>query len=352
MNHRYAIHALGLLAIALAGCDGGVVDVEVQVSIATPANGFAEDPIVFVHGCPVPASVGGVPTGIGSGSNYRTALLWQKMYAYFRDHGYPAAAWSGEDADADGYPDQPIPGSQGQHSSPPGKDSYLNILVLSEGEGGSGTCGSHFAHAAELAAYVEQVLQATGAKKVDIVANSLGGMAARWYLKPSDPNLDAQGFPTFGGAIHVRDMALLAVPNHGTDVALVTESGTDAFASPNYDGARQAAPAYNCDPVADPFQWLLNGCEGVDEIVATIGAGASRPELEDQVSYKNFYNDVFDELNQPAQSACLNQKFPNDCSDPVNVALQNFDGEPHGLYRLNDEVIDATYRHVTSRKAR
>jgi hypothetical protein len=332
------------------------------------AKKFLGDPIVFVHGCPVPSHLGksvdgqGIATTIGSGSNYRTALLWQKMYAYFRDHGYPAPEWSDKDADEDGYPDTGIPTSSSDHpSSMPASDNYLNILVLSEGKpGSSGTCGSNLKHATEIDEYVQRVLAATGAPKVDIVANSVGGLAARWYMKPSDPkkpsdpNLDAEVFPvfpTFDGARYVRDVALLAVPNHGTELALATEAGVDAFTSPNYDGAREAAPAYNCDPVADPFQAHLNGCEGVDTLVETVTGEDLTSEQEEKVSYKNFYNDQIDELNHPTQSACLNQRFPNDCADPVNVPIQhNERGAWHGNYRLNDEVIEATFRHVTSRK--
>ncbi|WP_171172174.1 triacylglycerol lipase [Streptomyces sp. I05A-00742] len=60
---------------------------------------------------------------------------------------------------------------------------------------------------AELSAYVDTVLARTGAKRVDLVAHSLGSLPARWYVK-------------FGeGAGKVGHWASLAGPNHGTSVA-------------------------------------------------------------------------------------------------------------------------------------
>ncbi len=60
--------------------------------------------------------------------------------------------------------------------------------------------------AGQLATFVEQVLAATGAKKVDVVGWSQGGMMPRWYLRFD------------GGADHVHDLVGLAPSNHGTTV--------------------------------------------------------------------------------------------------------------------------------------
>lgn len=43
--------------------------------------------------------------------------------------------------------------------------------------------GSNRAHAEEIDSLVRQVRAETGAERVDIVAHSMGGLAARWYLK-------------------------------------------------------------------------------------------------------------------------------------------------------------------------
>jgi triacylglycerol esterase/lipase EstA (alpha/beta hydrolase family) len=58
--------------------------------------------------------------------------------------------------------------------------------------------------AAQLSAFVDQVLQATGAAQVDIVGHSQGGMMPRYYLR------------FLGGAAKVHALVGLAPSNHGT----------------------------------------------------------------------------------------------------------------------------------------
>jgi triacylglycerol lipase len=58
--------------------------------------------------------------------------------------------------------------------------------------------------AAELSAFVDHVLAATGAQRVSIVGHSQGGMMPRWYLK------------FLGGTDKVDDLVGLAPSNHGT----------------------------------------------------------------------------------------------------------------------------------------
>ncbi len=60
--------------------------------------------------------------------------------------------------------------------------------------------------AGQLATFVGQVLAATGARKVDLVGWSQGGMMPRWYLRFD------------GGAADVHDLVGLAPSNHGTTV--------------------------------------------------------------------------------------------------------------------------------------
>lgn len=59
--------------------------------------------------------------------------------------------------------------------------------------------------ARELALFVDEVLDATGAAKVDIVGHSQGGTMPRWYLK------------FLGGAGEVNALIGIAPINHGTD---------------------------------------------------------------------------------------------------------------------------------------
>ncbi len=67
--------------------------------------------------------------------------------------------------------------------------------------------------AAELKAFVERVLQATGAARVDLVGHSQGGMMPRYYIK------------FLGGAAFVHDLIGLAPSNHGTTNPLAAPLG-------------------------------------------------------------------------------------------------------------------------------
>jgi triacylglycerol esterase/lipase EstA (alpha/beta hydrolase family) len=60
--------------------------------------------------------------------------------------------------------------------------------------------------AAELSAFVDQVLAATGAAEVDLVGHSQGGMMPRYYLQ------------FLGGAAEVHTLVGLSSSNHGTTV--------------------------------------------------------------------------------------------------------------------------------------
>jgi triacylglycerol esterase/lipase EstA (alpha/beta hydrolase family) len=83
--------------------------------------------------------------------------------------------------------------------------------------GGTGyvtSTGDIATSAGELAAFVTQVRQATGASKVDLVGHSQGGMMPRYYLK------------FLGGAQYVNTLVALAPSNYGT-----TLDGLTALAS-------------------------------------------------------------------------------------------------------------------------
>jgi len=72
-------------------------------------------------------------------------------------------------------------------------------------------------YAKKLASKVEEINRATG-KKVDIIAHSMGGLDARWYIEK------------MGGASLVDDLITLATPHQGTEVAwlgALTPGGSD-----------------------------------------------------------------------------------------------------------------------------
>jgi len=62
--------------------------------------------------------------------------------------------------------------------------------------------GSNHEHAREIAAAVDELLACTGSEEVDIIAHSMGGLAARWYMR------DHPG--------KVRRVVFLATPHRGT----------------------------------------------------------------------------------------------------------------------------------------
>lgn len=74
--------------------------------------------------------------------------------------------------------------------------------------------------AVELKNFVDEVLAATGAKKVDLVGHSEGAIMPRWYLK------------FLGGAAKVDHFVGWAGPNHGTNIQGITELRT---AFPGWD---------------------------------------------------------------------------------------------------------------------
>ena len=83
--------------------------------------------------------------------------------------------------------------------------------------------------ARELAPFVDEVRAATGAKKVNLVGHSQGGMMPRYYM----------GF--LGGAKHVNHLVGIAPSNHGTEGVIVPPPGT--VLEPDYTGLGCAACA-------------------------------------------------------------------------------------------------------------
>jgi triacylglycerol esterase/lipase EstA (alpha/beta hydrolase family) len=91
-------------------------------------------------------------------------------------------------------------------------DKGYCVFALNYGSyGGSGQLGIYGTgdisqSAQQLASFVTQVLAATGARKVDLVGHSQGGMMPRYYLR------------FLGGATKVHTLIGLAPSNHGTTV--------------------------------------------------------------------------------------------------------------------------------------
>jgi len=77
--------------------------------------------------------------------------------------------------------------------------------------------------AAELSVFVDRVLESTGAKQVDLVGHSQGGMMPRWYI----------GF--LGGATKVDSLIGIAPSSHGTQGVIVPAGDGDGTALSSAD---------------------------------------------------------------------------------------------------------------------
>jgi len=96
----------------------------------------------------------------------------------------------------------------------------------------------------DLAAFVDKVLAATGASKVDIVGHSQGGMLPRYYLK------------FLGGADKVRVLVGITPINHGTTLAGI---GTLLASTPATSSLLiSQCPACADDVAGSPFMQQLN----------------------------------------------------------------------------------------------
>lgn len=163
--------------------------------------------------------------------------------------------------------------------------------------------------AATFGRYVDSVLAATGASKVDIVGHSQGGMLPRYYLK------------NLGGATKVGTLVGLAPSNHGTDLDGLVRA-VKALPGAN-DFVAALCPACVQQEVGSSFMTALNaGGDTVPGINYTVVATRT------------------DEVVTPYTSAFLSG--PN----VVNTTLQNYclvDGTEH---------VNITYDRIAIRLVR
>ncbi|MEV5532968.1 esterase/lipase family protein [Streptomyces prunicolor] len=158
--------------------------------------------------------------------------------------------------------------------------------------------------AAQLQVYVDKVLAATGAAKVDLVGHSQGGMMPRYYLK------------FLGGAAKVDTFVGIAPDNHGTTLNGLTKL------LPYFPGAEDviasAAPALADQVAGSAFLTKLNaGGDTVPGVHYTVIATR------------------YDEVVTPYTSQFLSG------SDVHNVLIQNLcsvDLSEHALLGLTDRI--------------
>lgn len=126
---------------------------------------------------------------------------------------------------------------------------------------------SNVTTANQLSAYVDKVLAATGASKVDIVSHSMGGLSTRYYLR------------NLGGAAKVDEWVSVGGPNHGTAAAYLcfdVSCGDMRFGSPFLTALNSGDET----PGAVRYGTFWSSC---DEIInpddSTVLSGASNHHL-------------------------------------------------------------------------
>jgi triacylglycerol esterase/lipase EstA (alpha/beta hydrolase family) len=175
--------------------------------------------------------------------------------------------------------------------------------------------------ARQLAAYVQQVLAATGASQVDIVGHSQGGMMPRYYLK------------FLGGAPYVHALVGLAPSNHGT-----TFDGIGSLAQ--QEGFAQPFLTGRCDACYDQlagssFMRLLNG--GGDTVPGVVYTVIETRYDEVVTPYTSAFLRGPDVTNILVQDQC-----PADTSDHLGLAY-----DPIALHDVRNALDPSTATPVT-----
>jgi triacylglycerol lipase len=125
--------------------------------------------------------------------------------------------------------------------------------------------------AQQLATKIDSLLAATGAKKVDIIAHSMGGLSSRYYTK------------NLGGADKVDAFVALGTPNHGTTVANICpiqscvemRPGSAFLTTLNSSDETPGSPRYAtwwtpCDQVTTPPESvILSGAQNTQTACIT-----------------------------------------------------------------------------------
>ena len=308
--------ALALLLVAVPVTSACVVEAEetdlADESLVDDATGTVDDvlspedpapldpqlaarptPVVFVHGCPPPPF-----------NNQTESEGWVDMMNFFRAGGY--------------------------------SDDRLHVFVLS-GE----TCRSNVDWGAEIGEFVDQVTVATRSRRVDIVAHSMGPVATRVFMNS-------------GGYKKVRSFVSIVAANHGSEAALGFSSFQALLGYPAYEGAKEAYPPYAChgESTEADVQFSLNGC--LTASGRTVSADETPFEQGEKgggrVRYLSIWNPL-DEVVIPSESSCLNQRFQNDCSDPVNLSITVLPGPlpAHVMIISNPAAMQAVFDFLSAR---
>ncbi|AJE31917.1 triacylglycerol lipase precursor [Corynebacterium humireducens NBRC 106098 = DSM 45392] len=170
--------------------------------------------------------------------------------------------------------------------------------------------------AEQVGAYIDAVLQVTGARQVVLVGHSQGGILARYWMRVLD------------GAPKVRHLVTLGVPNHGT-----TMGGMLSGMTSTRIGESMLTSAISSWFGPSGFQ-LITGHPLLDEI------NADGP-VEEGVGYTNIAT-RFDTIIQPLETCFLESDDPE--ADITNIIVQ--DVEPKSRVLHVDLPGDARVRRI------
>jgi triacylglycerol lipase len=144
--------------------------------------------------------------------------------------------------------------------------------------------------AAELDRFVDKVLAATGAAKVELVGHSQGGMMPRYYIK------------NLGGSATVEDLVGLSPSNHGTTV----QGGFDTSAM-CYACAQQAA--------GSDFLTVLNNPDETPGLVDYTQVSTKYDEVVVP------YTSAFLETGAHSTNITLQDRCPADASEHLTIPM-------------------------------
>ncbi|HEX2545596.1 MAG TPA: alpha/beta fold hydrolase [Ramlibacter sp.] len=241
-------------ALGLSACAGG-------------PSLTAHPPIVFVHG------------------NGDAASIWQTTIWRFESNGWPRDRLHAFDL--------PYPLARDDDSRPqPGRTSTTEHMEF-------------------LRARVDEVLQATGARQVVLVANSRGGYAVRNYIQNAS------------GAAKVSHAILGGVPNHGVWNVTGRASGSEFAGNGPFLQKLNAPKNAAGDEVTGPVKWLTIRSDSNDKFAQPRGQWIGDPKLETGITYAG-----------------------PELKGATNVVIPRID---HRETSFSPAAFDATFRFITGR---
>ncbi|WP_370870694.1 alpha/beta fold hydrolase [Polaromonas sp.] len=254
MLHRRLLLVLAASGLVLAGC------------ATTPTTG-EHPPIVFVHG------------------NGDSASLWQSTVWRFESNGWPRERLHAIDL--------PYPLARDEDGkAQPGRSSTAE-------------------HTAYLKAEVDKVLQATGASRAVLVANSRGGYAVRNYIQNG------------GGSARVSHAILGGTPNHGVwAIKGFREANEFSGNGPFLTGLNAPKNAAG-DEVTGPVKWLTLRSDNNDKFAQPDGLWIGAKGTPTNVSFEG-----------PALKGA------------TNLVLPRVD---HRETSFSPAAFEATYRFITGK---